>query len=95
VSELRPDHLTTRREPHRSLVSPLAETGPVRLWLVTPDGEIRHRVPGGWLERFRRVTAMKKKGAKTKKGGKARDLSVKSTKGSDVKGGLSAVKMLK
>jgi hypothetical protein len=39
------------------------------------------------------VAAMKKKGAKAKKGGKARDLAVKSTKGGDVKGGLSAIKM--
>jgi len=50
-------------------------------------------VPGGWLERSGRVAAMKKKGAKAKKGGKARDLAVKPTKGGDVKGGLSAIKM--
>jgi hypothetical protein len=36
---------------------------------------------------------MKKKSAKGKKAGKARDLAVKSAKSSDVKGGLSAIKM--
>ena len=36
---------------------------------------------------------MKKKGAKAKKSGKSRGLSVKASKSSDVKGGLSNIKM--
>lgn len=49
-------------------------------------------MPGGCLE-LGQETAMKKKGAKAKKSGKTRDLSVKAGKGSDVKGGLSNIKM--